>query len=122
LQTVEVIRHRAFVISRHAVRIISLSASGPPDLCFTHELPHSLLSHVRYAMSALPPKAGIVQHGGNVRFVPKADIVRCGENTSLFDRLVGDGEHARRNCKTERFCGFEVDDPGRSAGFAPLRI
>jgi hypothetical protein len=25
-------------------------------------------------MSALPPKADIVQHGGNVRFVPKADI------------------------------------------------
>jgi hypothetical protein len=26
-------------------------------------------------MSALPPKADIVQHGGNVRFVPKADMV-----------------------------------------------
>jgi hypothetical protein len=25
-------------------------------------------------MSALPPKADMVQHGGNVRFVPKADI------------------------------------------------
>jgi hypothetical protein len=25
-------------------------------------------------MSALPPKADIVQHGGNVRFVPKCDI------------------------------------------------
>jgi hypothetical protein len=29
--------------------------------------------HVRI-MSALPPKADIVQHGGHVRFVPKADI------------------------------------------------
>jgi len=28
----------------------------------------------RPLMSALPPKADIVQHGGNVRFVPKADI------------------------------------------------
>jgi hypothetical protein len=27
-------------------------------------------------MSALPPKADIVQHGGNVRFVPKADILK----------------------------------------------
>ena len=26
------------------------------------------------SMSALPPKADIVRHGGNVRFVPKADI------------------------------------------------
>ena len=25
-------------------------------------------------MSALPPKADILQHGGNVRFVPKADV------------------------------------------------
>jgi hypothetical protein len=25
-------------------------------------------------MSALPPKADIAQHGGNVRFVPKADM------------------------------------------------
>jgi hypothetical protein len=30
------------------------------------------LRNVR-SMSALPPKADIVQHGGNVRFVPKAD-------------------------------------------------
>jgi hypothetical protein len=28
------------------------------------------------AMSAIPPKAGIFQHGGNVRFVPKAGIVK----------------------------------------------
>jgi hypothetical protein len=27
-------------------------------------------------MSGLPPKADIVQHGGNVRFVPIADIAR----------------------------------------------
>jgi hypothetical protein len=25
-------------------------------------------------MSALPPKADIAQHGGNVRFVPKAEV------------------------------------------------
>jgi len=31
------------------------------------------------AMSALPPKADIGTHSRNVRFVPKADIVRCGE-------------------------------------------
>jgi hypothetical protein len=28
---------------------------------------------IDYAMSALPPKADIVQQGGNVRFVPEAD-------------------------------------------------
>jgi hypothetical protein len=30
-------------------------------------------------MSALPPKADIDQHGRNVRFVPKADILRCSK-------------------------------------------
>jgi hypothetical protein len=39
------------------------------------------------SMSALPPKADIAQHGGNVRFVPKADILRRGKKyTRLFDQ------------------------------------
>jgi hypothetical protein len=31
-------------------------------------------------MSALPPKADIVRYGGNVCFVPQADILRCGRD------------------------------------------
>jgi hypothetical protein len=34
-------------------------------------------------MSALPPKADMDWHGHDVRFVPKADILRCGKKTSL---------------------------------------
>ena len=34
-------------------------------------------------MSALPPKADMVRHNRDVRFVPKADI------TGLFDYFVG---------------------------------
>jgi hypothetical protein len=30
-------------------------------------------------MSALPPKADMDQQGYDVRFVPKADILRCGK-------------------------------------------
>jgi len=30
-------------------------------------------------MSALPPKADIVQRDRHVRFVPKADILRCSK-------------------------------------------
>jgi hypothetical protein len=48
-------------------------------------------------MSALPPKADIVQHGGNVRFVPKADI--DGLHGLLANVLVFD-----RNYVTFRAC------------------
>ena len=42
----------------------------------TSALGHKRTSpHVR-VMSALPPKADIVQRIGNVRFVPKADILK----------------------------------------------
>jgi hypothetical protein len=41
--------------------------------------PRRLCSFV--AMSALPPKADIVLHGGNVRFVPTADM-RAGGRSS----------------------------------------
>ena len=34
-------------------------------------------------MSALPPKADMVQHGRDVRFVPKTDIAYCGENSAF---------------------------------------
>ena len=38
--------------------------------------------HVQ-SMSALPPKADIAERDWNVRFVPKADIMRCSK--TLFD-------------------------------------
>jgi hypothetical protein len=39
--------------------------------------------HRSNAMSALPPKADIVEGGGNVRFVPKADISSVWKLTGL---------------------------------------
>jgi hypothetical protein len=44
-------------------------------------------------MSAIPPKADIVERDGDVRFVPKADILR----QLLFDRLVS-AWAVKRNC------------------------
>ena len=52
-------------------------------------------------MSALPPKADIGTQSWNVRFVPKADILRC-EKKSLFDHRVGAGEQRRRPIDVER--------------------
>ena len=40
----------------------------------------------------------------------------------LFDYLVRDGKHARRNCKTERFCGFEVDDQLEFGGLEDWQV
>jgi hypothetical protein len=63
----------------------------------------------KFAMSALPPKADIAQHGGNVRFVPKADSA-LRQNNVLFDHLVGAGEQRGRDGQAERLRGLEVDD------------
>jgi hypothetical protein len=46
-------------------------------------------------MSALPPKADIVQRGGNVRFVPKADMVFI---TQRMDAGFDEHDTARRIC------------------------
>ena len=59
-------------------------------------------------MSALPPKADIVQHGGNVRFVPTADSCTAAI-LSLFDYLVGAGEQRRGHGKAKRLCRLEID-------------
>ena len=52
------------------------------------------------------------------------------QNVSLFDHLVGEGEHFIGDRKAKRFRGLEVDhqlelgrlQTGRSAGFSPLRM
>ena len=38
------------------------------------------------SMSALPPKADIGTQSWNVRFVPKADFLRCGKSVVIPDR------------------------------------
>jgi hypothetical protein len=40
-------------------------------------------------MSALPPKADIVQHDRDVRFVPKADIAKLPELNCQFRKWLG---------------------------------
>jgi hypothetical protein len=64
--------------SRKIPRITERSADSPPVLpCDNAECPLWVKSRHwlgRSLMSALPPKADIVQHEGNVRFVPKAGI------------------------------------------------
>jgi hypothetical protein len=60
-------------------------------------------------MSAIPPKADMVQHRCNVRFVPKADILRRSKKCDLFDHLVGDSEEIGRNCEMKRFGRLKID-------------
>jgi hypothetical protein len=44
-------------------------------------------------MSALPPKADIGTQSRDVRFVPKADILRAVQRLMLFDQLIGAGKY-----------------------------
>jgi hypothetical protein len=51
----------------------------------------------RIVMSALPPKADIGGVSSDVRFVPKADILRCN-NFPLFGHLVGEAKLSGSSC------------------------
>src|ERR1017187_6596544 len=54
------------------------------------------------------PKADKHGRGWIVRYVPIATNAPQ-QTASLFDHLVGNGEHARGNGEAERFRGLEVD-------------
>jgi hypothetical protein len=78
-------------------------------------------------MSALPPKADIDGRCLDVRFVPKADIPRCGEDW-IFNHLVGEQldqtgtttrPSVRAVCRLDGKLKIGCDCKiGRSAGFA----
>jgi hypothetical protein len=75
-------------------------------------------------MSALPPKADIVQHDRDVRYVPEADVTACwlfwskGRQTKeraaarsmvSFEDFVNGGKQCLRNCQAESGRRLSVD-------------
>ena len=54
---------------------------GLRDVCFWGNSGH-------WAMSALPPKADIRTQSWNVRFVPKADILQCNNQSHLLGHAL----------------------------------
>ena len=44
------------------------------------------------------------------------------QGTSLFDHIVCDRQHAGRNCETNCFCGFEVDDQLKLGGLYDWQV
>jgi hypothetical protein len=64
----------------------------------------------------------MVERDGDVRFVPKADILRCGKERRLFDHLVGGGEQCLRECQTQRLCRLEVKDKIQLCGLFDWQI
>jgi hypothetical protein len=75
-----------------------------------------------HPMSALPPKADIVHDGGNVRFVPKADILRCGEehrysitSSALPDQDSGTVTPSGAGVRRRRFVATFIGTPWASA-------
>jgi hypothetical protein len=59
-------------------------------------------------MSAIPPKADIAKRRCDVRFVPKADIMRRSKIT-LLDHLVGGDDQSLRHRDAECLGCFEID-------------
>jgi hypothetical protein len=58
-------------------------------------------------MSALPPKADMDEHDGDVRFVPKSDICSAAKER-LFDHRVGAGEQRGWNGEAKRLCRVQL--------------
>jgi hypothetical protein len=58
-------------------------------------------------MSALPPKADIAERNWDVRFVPKADKVRCSKIT-LLEHLVSPAEQFIWKSEAESLGRLEV--------------
>src|SRR6516164_241818 len=81
-------------------------------------------------MSALPPKADIAARGADVRFVPKADILRCGKERrySITSSAVASSVcgNVRPNVLAVlRFrtrSNFVGCSTGKSDGFEPCNI
>jgi hypothetical protein len=70
----------------------------------------------QFAMSALPPKADVAEHGWDVRLVPRADISRsCFLNQKdrladgLVDHIISASHQAGRHFEAKRLRGLEID-------------
>src|SRR3974377_1876322 len=81
-------------------------------------------------MSALPPIADIGTQQRNVRYLPKADIVRCGE---IRRYSITSSARASRDWGTDKPSAFAVfrlmassyllgASTGKSAGFSPRNM
>jgi len=82
------------------------------------------------AMSALPPKADIGTQSWNVRFVPKADILRCGKEHRYSITSSARASSAGGISRPMVLAVFRLRTrsnlvgctTGRSAGLSPLRM
>src|SRR5215469_11290667 len=78
-----------------------------------------------WTMSALPPKADMVQQDGDVRFVPKADI-RGNYSITKSARAISVGGTVRPSAlavlRLIASSYLSGNSTGISPGFSPLRI
>jgi hypothetical protein len=61
------------------------------------------------SMSALPPKADIAERDPDVRFVPKADILRCGKERRYSITSSARSSNAGGSVKPKIFGSLEID-------------
>jgi len=66
-------------------------------------------THLR-SMSALPPKADILERDRHVCFVPKAAVSNRSKGSRLLDQFVGRCKQRGRHGEAERLHSFEIDN------------
>jgi hypothetical protein len=62
-----------------------------------------------------------LHEAADVRFVPKADILRCGKN-SLFDHLIGEQLHLIGDGQPERSGSSQIDNEFKFGGLLDRQI
>src|SRR6516165_10814182 len=71
---------------------------------------HSTRRHPGNAMSALPPKADIVERVGMSALCQKQTKCSAAILELLLDHLVGERQKIHRQLDTRGLCGLEVDE------------
>jgi hypothetical protein len=110
-----------------------MQVTSGPDICVSNELKIRAETYTQFerngGQSGSPRQLTYRRGAANFGFGAIFGLSHRGKTVRLFDNLVGNGEHTRRNGEAERLGGLEIDRqfvrvgpaPADRLGFSPLR-